>query len=265
MNDRWLRWLFVPYPRAWKERYLREMRLLTEDLWLSGEATGARLALSVLSGGIVERARSTVFRARRSAVLPVAAAMVLGAGLLAMAVHRSPSRLHAAAAVTTAGTVPLSAGRSFAARRSNRLVDVPAPLVKLVDGKGGVLGAVPGGDLVGLHGAAAARGGVPALLGSPMPVYAITRAGVVGRVYPGTGFVPRAGTAPPGGAAGVTLPELTGTLTPAATARISSLGLAADVVNAHCGGTAPAEIGQMSPPAGSIVPSGSLVTLTNCT
>ena len=88
MSGRWLRLLFAPYPRAWKDRYLDEVRVLTEDLWRAGEMTTGRLVVSALSGAIVAHARSATLRARRSVVLPTGTAIVLAIGLMAVVAHR---------------------------------------------------------------------------------------------------------------------------------------------------------------------------------
>jgi protein-S-isoprenylcysteine O-methyltransferase Ste14 len=78
--SRRMRCLLALYPRAWRDRYGREVASLTEELIRAGDCTPLRAGLDLAAAAVVERARAL----RRAAVLITAAPM---AGALSLVVR----------------------------------------------------------------------------------------------------------------------------------------------------------------------------------
>jgi protein-S-isoprenylcysteine O-methyltransferase Ste14 len=64
MSRRWMRWLLLLYPRAWRDRYGREVLSLTEEMIRAGDASQLRAALDLIAVALLERARVLVARLR---------------------------------------------------------------------------------------------------------------------------------------------------------------------------------------------------------
>jgi hypothetical protein len=60
MSRRWMRWLLLLYPRAWRDRYGREVLSLTEEMIRAGDASPLRAALDLIAVALLERARVLV-------------------------------------------------------------------------------------------------------------------------------------------------------------------------------------------------------------
>jgi len=68
--SRRMRWLLALYPRAWRDRYGREVARLTDELIRAGDCTRLRAGLGLAAAAVVERARAL---SRRAAAIMAAA------------------------------------------------------------------------------------------------------------------------------------------------------------------------------------------------
>jgi len=75
--SRRMRWLLALYPRAWRDRYGREVADLTEELIRAGDTTPLRAALELAAAAAVERGRAL---SRPAAPTTAAAAITVAAG-----------------------------------------------------------------------------------------------------------------------------------------------------------------------------------------
>jgi protein-S-isoprenylcysteine O-methyltransferase Ste14 len=75
--SRRLRWLLALYPRAWRDRYGREVADLTEELIRAGDTTPLRAGLELAAAAAVERGRAL---SRPAAPATAAAAITAAAG-----------------------------------------------------------------------------------------------------------------------------------------------------------------------------------------
>jgi protein-S-isoprenylcysteine O-methyltransferase Ste14 len=70
-----MRWLLALYPRAWRDRYGREVAHLTGELIRTGDTTRLRAGIDLIAGAVVERAR--VLSRRPAAGMPEASTLSL--------------------------------------------------------------------------------------------------------------------------------------------------------------------------------------------
>lgn len=90
MSPRVVRWPLALYPRAWRERYGRELALLTEDLIADGRTRPLRLGFNLVVGATRERCR--VIARAQTAVLATSAVMVVVAGIVSGIKDRTLSK-----------------------------------------------------------------------------------------------------------------------------------------------------------------------------
>ncbi|MFY9929334.1 MAG: isoprenylcysteine carboxylmethyltransferase family protein [Streptosporangiaceae bacterium] len=60
MSRRWMGWLLLLYPRAWRDRYGREVLSLTEEMIRAGDASPLRAGLDLVTVALLERARPLI-------------------------------------------------------------------------------------------------------------------------------------------------------------------------------------------------------------
>lgn len=58
MSRRWMRWLLLLFPRAWRDRYGREVLSLTEEMIREGDASPLRAGLDLVAVALFERTRA---------------------------------------------------------------------------------------------------------------------------------------------------------------------------------------------------------------
>jgi len=79
--SRRIRWLLALYPRAWRNRYSREVASLTEELIRAGDTTPRRAALNLAVAAAVERGRA-VSRATAAMMAAARSAQASTPGLI---------------------------------------------------------------------------------------------------------------------------------------------------------------------------------------
>jgi len=89
MNRHLLRALLALYPRAWRDRYGREVANLTDELIDAGEITPLQGALNLMAGGVIERGRALA-ESRRVELAMTAAAIMAVAGSVFVTTHARP-------------------------------------------------------------------------------------------------------------------------------------------------------------------------------
>ena len=60
MSRRWLRWLLILFPRAWRDRYGREVLNLTEEQIRAGDVTPRHAAADLAAAALLERVRPLI-------------------------------------------------------------------------------------------------------------------------------------------------------------------------------------------------------------
>ena len=115
MRERFARQILLVYPRAWRDRYGKEMRELVHELASTGHASSWRLVVGVLLWGFVERIRGWRMVKR----ITLASACLILASVAVVSV-----------AMTTSGPISAS-GRADRIARVNPRTDLVHPPAKV--------------------------------------------------------------------------------------------------------------------------------------
>lgn len=271
MRRRLIHFVFRLYPRAWRERYEKEVTELTDELVDEGETTSVRAGMGLMWSAFVEWGRAARRLGRPLLVAGAVLLVVAGTLVLIATEHSSPGRN---AAQPTKGTVPFSpaGGRVDLSKVPDFVATAP---VRTANGT--VIGYIPKRYLFSSG---------PPRLGQPgpgqvAPVYASDLTTLIGHEYPGIGFVvlgsspwstPCVPTTVVEGSTShsiacqsdtFVLPDLVGVSTPTGDGQLSALGVSVSVVNVTSPRFAPGHIISTSPAGGSIVHARQVVTVEN--
>ena len=266
-------WILRLYPRAWRDRYVDEVRDLVDELSAKGELSTIRSASGLVVAALVQRVRAWQWSWRSLAIS--GSALAFAATVVIALSGPGPGHLSGSMVGLTKGTIPSSTGGTIDTKK------IP-DFISAVGRDGKIVGYIPRAYIV----PAPANQPMSSKIGSVAPVYASNPKTLVGHFYPGVGFVPL-GQSPasepciPEATSGrsangqtisgsiacpstaETVPNIVGTYLPTAMGELSAQSLTASIDYVHSKSISGGHVIAVTPAPGSKVPARSVLTVVS--